>query len=79
MKPAALTTIKVLVLLPICLATLLGPFFLANWLQSKYGIFIPTLVILAIALSVTLFIYFGALKKDIRAAEDRWRSRKQNR
>lgn len=77
MKPTVRIVAKILLILPVCLATLMGPFFLARWLRATHGIDVPSFLVLGVALFVTFIIYFGFMKKDLREAEERWRQRKK--
>ena len=61
--------LKLLFAIPLCLATLLGPFFAAQRLRQEFGIGVPSLVTLVIALSVTFGIYFRIFKKDLAEAQ----------
>lgn len=57
--------LKLVLAIPLCLITLLGPFFLVQWVQETYGVHIPSMVILAIALGLTLSIYFSIFKAEL--------------
>jgi len=75
MKQEIRIIVKILIVLPVCLATLMGPFFIARWLRVMHGIDVPSLLVLGFALFVTLSLYFWVLKKDMRDMEKKWRER----
>lgn len=77
MKPGARIAVKIALIMPVCMLTMVGPFFLADWIEARYGFGIPSVLVLAVALAATYSIYFGVMKNDIRSAEDRWRRRKE--
>lgn len=68
--------LKLVWAIPLCLMTLVGPFFLAQWIQESYGTRIPSVVILAVALGVTLSIYFSIFKVELAQAAQRQREKK---
>ncbi|HEY5972302.1 MAG TPA: hypothetical protein VIT22_10100 [Pseudoxanthomonas sp.] len=59
---------KLIWVIPLCLATLVGPFFVARWIEEIFGFSIPSLVTLVFALSVTLSIYFYVFKDELAEA-----------
>jgi hypothetical protein len=67
--------LKLLLAIPLCLGTLLVPFHAARWLQDEYGIGVPSLVTLAVALGVTLGIYFRIFREELAEAQRKSRSK----
>jgi hypothetical protein len=76
MNLAARIALKLVLVLPLCLATLMGPFFAAHWLRTSHGWNIPSFLVLGGALFVTLRLYFVVMKKQLRESQETWRRRK---
>ena len=66
MKTGVRIFAKMLFAVPICLLTIMGPFFLQRWLHSEYGIDIPSLIIFLVAFPLTFTIWIKIFKKEIK-------------
>lgn len=69
---------KLFLALPIAGVFLLAPFFVASWVRSNLELEIPMVIVLAVSLGGCFLSFFAIVGKQMKIADEEWRSRKSH-